>query len=124
MSCFQMFLPWVSLAFDLTIAEYKTPGFFSSMGAIVFEKQRIEICDNSALEYHFIKCIFCEGISYDDLGIPVTKANTGSHWNNLKLSYDCQWRQPVISGGISLKVLVAGKKHEGRIYCLSLQISR
>lgn len=78
MSCFQMFLPRVSLAFDLTIAEYKTPGFFSSLGSIVFEKQRIEICDNSALEYHFIKCIFCEGdISYDDLGIPVTKAKYG-----------------------------------------------
>lgn len=24
------------------------------------------------------------------------KKNMGSNWNNLKLSYGCQWRQPVI----------------------------
>lgn len=68
----------MSSAFDLAIAEYKTLGVFSSPGSIVLEKQRTEICDNSTLEYLFIKCIFYEGeVSYDSLGIPVAKAKYG-----------------------------------------------
>lgn len=75
MSCFPMFVTQVSLAFDLTIAEYKTPGLFSLPGSIVLEKQRTESCDNVTLEYPFIKRMFYEGeVSYDSLGIPVSKA--------------------------------------------------
>lgn len=49
------------------------------------------------------------------------KQNMGSDRDSLKLSYDCPCRQPVVPGGISLKVL-AGSQSAGRTYDFSLQI--